>query len=318
MSDTLAPSPHRSSLWLGLMAASSLVMGCVDPDESLDEPLDEAEDLIEPDEAPEPWAAGDVRLVGATRGTSQSGTPRIRVPNGTEVGDLLLLFLHRTDDTNFWADNSAGDRLADRISPTRGDAWKGPVATCAFDNSNGDFDCAGKQSDLNQVLYWKRATADDLRKDGTEFERLSIDFPGSKPAWVIMATVENGGASSNPVRAWKGQTSCDGIEGTRFPSVTSSSSNPIRAGDLLLLSQSFDDGSGSPGYVSSGSFVFPSSSPITRYQYVIDDDEAGHLYGRVLGANGSTSSYQTNGDPNRSLDKCKDIAVSIVIRKSGT
>jgi hypothetical protein len=87
-----------------------------------------------------------------------------------------------------------------------------------------------------------------------------------------------------------------------------------RAGDLLLLSQSFDDGTSSQ--VSSSSFT--AQSPITRYRQVLDLDEAGHLYGRVRTADGTTSVYETNGDSSRNLYSCKDIALSIVIRRSGT
>ncbi|HAP38645.1 MAG TPA: hypothetical protein DCQ94_02690 [Nitrospira sp.] len=327
MSDpsTLASlSPRRSPLWLSLVAASSLIVGCVDEeldalgDDPTDDPTDPLSDdgdiTTESDGEPETWAVGSVAVIATTGGTDQGGTPTIRVPNGTRAGDLLLLFLHRTDDTNFWANNGSGDRLSDRLRPWRSGGWKGPVATCAFDNSAGDFDCAGQQNDLNQVLYWKKATTDDLRpdpRDSTRYEPLTIDFPGSRPAWAIMATVRNGGASSNPVRAWAGQTRCDNVEGTRFPAVSGA-----KAGDLLLLSQSFDDGTGSPGYLSSSSFT--ARSPITRYRQVLDRDEAGHLYGRVLTADGTTPVYETNGDPDRNLSHCKDIAVSIVIRRSGT
>ncbi len=321
-SSTLASAPsHRPSLCLGLLAASSMLAGCVvdDPsdeptDDSIDEPTDDVDSSTDSDGVGETWAAGPIAVVATTGGTDQGGTPTIRVPNGTESGDLLLLFLHRTDDTNFWANNSSGNRLVDRLSPWRSGGWQGPVATCAFDNSAGDFDCAGQQNDLNQVLYWKKARADDLRtdpNDSSRYEPLTIDFPGSHAAWAIMATIRNGGASSNPVRNWAGQTRCDNIEGTRFRAVSGA-----KAGDLLLLSQSFDDGTGSPGYVSSSSFT--AQSPITRYRQVLDRDEAGHLYGRVLSTDGTTSVYETNGDPDRNLSSCKDIAVSIVIRRSGT
>ena len=302
---------------LSLLAASSLFVGCVAED-TLEVPTDQPADVdagvesTAPDELPETFAAGPIAVVATTAGTDQGGTPILRVPNGTQPGDLLLLFLHRTDDTNFWANASSGNRLSDRLRPWRSGGWQGPVATCAFDNSNGDFDCGGQQNDLNQVLYWKKATTDDLRldpSDSSRYEKIAIDFPGSHPAWAIMATVRNGGASSNPVRAWAGQTRCDNLEGTRFPAVSGG-----RAGDLLLLSQSFDDGLSSG--VSSRSFT--AQSPITRYRQILDNDEAGHLYGRVLTEDGTTSSYQTNGDADRNLSSCKDIAVSIVIRRSGT
>ncbi len=299
----------RSTLWLSCLAASTLLVGCVDPDESFDEPIDDAAEITDP-EVSALAAVGDIAYVASTGGTAQNGTPTIRVPNGTQAGDLLLLFLHRTDDTNFWASNSSGDRLVDRLRPWRSGGWSGPVATCAFDNSAGDFDCAGQQSDLNQVLYWKKATTDDLRRDpgdNTQYERMTIDFPGSHPAWAIMATIRNGGSSSNPVRAWKGQTRCDNISGTTFPSVTGN------AGDLLLLSQSFDDGSGSR--LTSSNFT--AGSGITRYRQVLDHDEMAHLYGRPLTSTGATPVYQAiGGSPAPS--SCKDIAVSIVIRKTGT
>lgn len=324
---TLAAAPsHRSSRWLSLLAAaSSLLVGCIEPldeplddgvdaavDEAIDEPSDDTADDTGADGAVEARSADPIALLATTGGTDQGGTPTLRVPSGTQPGDLLLLFLHRTDDTNFWASNSAGNRLQDRLRPWRSGGWQGPVATCAFDNSAGDFHCGGQQSDLNQVLYWKKATTDDLRRDpgdSSQYEPLRIDFPGSHPAWAIMATVRNGGASSNPVRAWAGQTRCDNLEGTRFPAVSGA-----RAGDLLLLSQSFDDGTGSG--VSSSSFT--ARSPITRYRQVLDRDEAGHLYGRVLTADGTTSVHESNGDASRNLSSCKDIALSIVIRRSGT
>jgi hypothetical protein len=171
----------------------------------------------------------------------------------------------------------------------------------------GDFNCEGRQADLNQVLYWKKATADDLRKDGSQFEKLAIDFPGEKPAWAIMATVRNAEANSNPVRAWKGQTKCDKIRGTRFPSVSGNKS------DLLLLTQSFDDGK--DNNISSGSFT--ANSGFTRIAQVIDEDESGHLYSRLLTATGDTSQYETNGGSG-SPAECKDLAMSIVIKKAGT
>lgn len=294
-----------SIVGLGLVAASSLLAGCVS-DAELPEDGEVIDEETSINEAEATTLASDPVFVGATTGTAQNGTPTIRVPNGTAAGDLLLLFLHRTDDTNFW-DGPA--QLQARLSPWRSGGWQGPVATCAFDNSAGDFDCAGRQADLNQVLYWKKATADDLRRDGSQFERLTINFPGSHPAWAIMATIRNAVTTSNPVRAWQGQTKCDNVRGTRFPSVSG------RAGDMLLLSQSFDDGYGQGHNVSSGSFT--AQAGFTRRAQVIDFDEAGHLYSRVLTATGATAQYESNGGSGN-LSACKDIAVSIVIKKAGT
>jgi hypothetical protein len=293
----------RSSVWVGV-AASSILLGCVS--DAADELPGGGEDGVDiAESSPEALAGADPAFVSATTGTDQHGSPSIRVPNGTVAGDLLLLFLHRTDDTNFW---DGPTQLKGRMSAWRSGGWQGPVATCAVDNGpRGDFDCKGKEADLNQVLYWKKATADDLRKDGSQYEKLTVNFPGSHPAWIIMATIRNAETSSNPVRAWTGQTTCDKILGTRFPSVSG------KSGDLLLLSQSYDDGKNTG--VDSGSF--PAKSGFTRRAQILDNDEAGHLYSRLLTATGATAQYETDAGTG-SLHPCKDLAVSIVIKKAGT
>lgn len=302
--NTVSTSLLRSSVWAGVMTTSGLLLGCVA--ETGDELPDDQEDSFDLVEAEAEALADAPVFVGASTGTDQKGSPGIRVPSGTAAGDLLLLFLHRTDEGNFW---DGPGQLRGRLSPWRSGGWQGPVATCAIDNDPKvqDFDCQGRQADLNQVLYWKKATADDLRKDGSQYEKLVVNFPGSHPAWAIMATIRNAETGSNPVRAWKGQTKCDKIRGTRFPSVSG------KSGDLLLLSQSYDDGRGAG--VSSGSF--PAKSGFTRRAQVIDNDEAGHLYSRLLTATGSTAEYETDAGSG-SLHACKDLAVSIVIKKAGT
>lgn len=302
----------RTVFTIGLLATSGLMAGCLAEDEFGDDPNPDQVEASDDgaDDGPVPFAAGDPYVASTTTGKAQDGTVRIAIPAGTSSGDLLLLFLHRTDDANFW-DGRA--QLAGRMTPDDVDDWNGPVAKCSFDNSAGDFDCAGSdQTDLNQVLYWKKATSADTGGKAT-----TIDFPGSHPAWAIMARVPNGGASSNPVRAWKGQTSCDNLRGTKFPSVSGA-----KVGDLLLLSQSFDDGYRKPdgsrdNWIESTNFTAPSG--FSRKAYVIDKDEAGFLYSKTLtstSATGTPASIgpETDGD----VDKCKDIGVSIIIRKTGT
>jgi hypothetical protein len=292
-----ATLPRPASVGFVVMAASALLFGCGARTQG--QPSNNMESC--PDVAA---GAGVPVFIGATTGIARDGTPSVRVPNCTAPGDLLLLFLHRSDGENFW---DGPTQLQASLRPWRSGGWQGPVARCAVNNDDGDFDCQGKEDDLNQVLYWKKATTDDLRKNGDQYEQLKINFPDDDPAWAIMATIRNGGSSSNPVRSWRGQTSCDKIAGTRFPSVSGN------AGDMLLLSQSFDDGASSG--ITSGSFT--ANSGFTRDAQVIDKDEAGHLYSRLLTTTGSTTAYETNGGSG-SPSTCKDIAVSIVIRKSGT
>jgi len=286
-----------ASMLVGFAAA---IPGCVASSDD-----DELDDVSGDDaESASAVIAGNPYVASTTTGKAQDGTVKISIPSGTASGNLLLLILHRTDDVNFWDGPS---QLAGRMTPDDVDDWNGPVAKCSFDNTAGDFDCAGgNQNDLNQVVYWKKATAADVGGKVT-----TINFPGSAPAWAIMARIPNGGSSSNPVRAWVGQTSCDKIRGTRFPSVNGNS------GDLLLLSSSFDDGAGVPGYITSSNFTAPSG--FTRSAFVIDKDEAGYLYSKPLTATGATGTPASVGpESDSSVSTCKDIAVSIVIRKTGT
>lgn len=299
---------------IGFLATASLGFGCMtEADLGEDVEVEESEEVEEADgagEAPVPFAAGDPYVASTTTGKAQNGTVGIKIPAGTASGDLLLLFLHRTDDANFWDGPS---QLAGRMTPDDVDDWNGPVAKCSFDNTAGDFDCAGTdRADLNQVLYWKKATAADVGGKAT-----TINFPGDHPAWAIMARVPHGGASSNPVRAWKGQTSCDRLRGTRFPSVSGG-----QVGDLLLLSQSFDDGYRKPdgsrdNWIESTNFTAPSG--FSRKAYVIDKDEAGFLYSKTLTSTSATGTPASIGpEDDRDVDTCKDIGVSIIIRRSGT
>jgi hypothetical protein len=301
---------QRSTIMMGVLASSGLLLGCVSDEEPIDDlEADEAEEVAGAGPEFAVLAAGDPYVASTTTGKAQNGTVAIRIPAGTAPGNLLLLVLHRTDDVNFW---NGATQLAGRMTPDNVDDWNGPVAKCSFDNSAGDFDCAGSdKNDLNQVVYWKKATSADVGGTAT-----SIDFPNSHPAWAIMARIPNGGASSNPVRAWKGQTSCDDIRGTRFPSVNGNS------GDLLLLSSSFDDGAidprtGASGFITSSNFTAPTG--FARNAYVIDDDEAGYLYSKQLVSNGATGTPASIGpESDGDVSRCKDIAVSIVIRKTGT
>ncbi len=290
-----------ASMLVGFAAA---IPGCVAPSDD-----NEVDEVSGADTESAPLVAGDPYVASTTTGKAQNGTVSISIPSGTASGNLLLLILHRTDDVNFWGGPS---QLADRMTPDDVDDWNGPVTKCSFDNSAKDFDCAGSdKNDLNQVVYWKKATAADVGGKVT-----TINFPGSHAAWAIMARIPNGHSSSNPVRAWAGQTACDKIRGTRFPSVNGNS------GDLLLLSSSFDDGDINPntkvsGFITSSNFTAPSG--FARNAFVIDKDEAGYLYSKPLAATGGTGTPASVGpESDGDVSPCKDIAVSMVIRKTGT
>ncbi|MCU0692442.1 MAG: hypothetical protein MUF54_13660, partial [Polyangiaceae bacterium] len=235
-----------SSVRLGLVVGSGVLLGCVGYDESEeDSPASVAQ------------AVTNITVMGTTTDKDQGGNLEIAVPSQAASGDVLLLFLHRTDGANIWNTST----LSSRMTPYRG--WNGPLASCAVDNGRGDFNCAGTEADLNQVVFWRAATSSDLGNT------LRINMPASSPAWAIMIAIR-GASTSNPLRNKAAQTACDKVKQTRFPSVSGG-----QTGDLLLLSQSFDDGSSSG--VNSSSFTAPSGR--ARFAYVIDKDEAGHLFG---------------------------------------
>jgi hypothetical protein len=243
--------------------------------------------------------SGNVEFVEATTDKNQGGNLAINVPPQTKRGDLLLLFVHRTDGPNLWTLNEF------RASMPGSSGWNGPLATCAIDNVAGDFDCGGQQGDLNQVIYHKRATASDLGA------RLDLDMPGSKPAWAVMAAIRGATTSATFTRTIGYGTPqsngtlnrCDQTGQTRFAPVPDA-----RQGDLLLLSQSFDDGANSPNSVEDNDFEAPLG--LSRYAYVIDNDEAGHLFGGLVTNDGGTPMYTTTGD---GAAHCKDLAISIAI-----
>jgi len=102
--------------------------------------------------------------------------------------------------------------------------------------------------------------------------------------------------TSDPVRDWSFK-GCDGEADSLFPSVYG------ETGDMVLLSQSFDDA------IAKAKFGPPSGT--NSFGYVSNSDEAGFLFGGILDATGETGPMRTQGDggPN-----CKDALVSLTIK----
>ena len=98
------------------------------------------------------------------------------------------------------------------------------------------------------------------------------------------------------MRDWANE-GCDGDEDSLFPSVHG------EAGDLLLLSQSYDDA------IAQAKFGAPSGTE--SFGYVSDSDEAGFLFGGTLASSGDTGVMRTQGDGGSS---CKDALVSLTIK----
>ena len=114
------------------------------------------------------------------------------------------------------------------------------------------------------------------------------------PGWAILIALR-GAATTDPVRAWSHE-GCDDHSDSMFPSVYG------EAGDMVLLSQSFDD--------AIGESKFGAPDDMTTLGYVSQSDEAGFLFGGILTETGDTGPMKTHGEGG---PKCKDALVSLTI-----
>ncbi len=242
----------------------------------------------------EPPQAGRITHIGTTRVYDSNGQGlRISRPSGSTIGDLLVLILHRTDDD----------------LPLRVDGWTRAAECYKRDNGyqcSTEKDCTrwhnskfcayfgdrGREGhDLAQAIFYRTVGAGEPASYGFN---LNVDSSGH-PGWAFLSALR-GAATSNPVRSWS-HTGCDRSSASVFPSVYG------RAGDMLLLSQSYDDA------IAQSRFGAPSGTK--TFGYVSQSDEAGFLFGRVLSATGNTGTLRTTGSGGSS---CKDALVSLTIR----
>ncbi len=233
-----------------------------------------------------------IKHIGTTQIWDKDGQGiRINRPSGSQAGDLLVLVLHRTDD----------------MLPFEVSGWK-RAAECYKEDNGYDClvvkDCTSVSGgfctrfknkyngrDLAQTVFYRTVGSSE---QGSYTFNLNQDSSGH-PGWIIL-TALRGANTSNPVRDWafKG---CDGSPDSLFPSVQG------EKGDMLLLSQSFDDA------VSKSLFGAPSG--MQTFGYVSNSDEAGFLFGSVLSASGQTGVKKTSGS---GASSCKDALVSLTIK----
>lgn len=235
---------------------------------------------------------GSITHVGTTQVWDGDGQNlRINRPSESREGDLLVLVLHRTDDLLPYA-VSGWNRAAECYKEDNGYQCL-TVADCS--SSSGGF-CTRFSSkyngrDLAQTVFTRRVGASESSSYTFNLNQDSSGHPG----WAILSALR-GANTSSPVRAWA-HKGCDGDADSVFPSVDG------RKGDMLLLSQSFDDA------VSRDKFGAPSG--MSTFGYVSNSDESGFLYGGVLSADGATGTRQTSG---AGASNCKDALVSLTIR----
>lgn len=216
----------------------------------------------------------------------------IERPSASAEGDLLVLILHRTDDdlplfVDGWtrvAECYKGDNAHDCGTEATCTTWHDDPAYCAA------FDGSGDGHDLAQAVFYRVVGVGE--PTAYSFD-LNLDTTGA-PGWAILTALRNA-ATTDPVRDWAG-VGCDRDLNSVFPSVDGV------AGDMVLLSQSFDDPTASE------SFTAPPGTELLGY--VSMSDEAGFLFGGILGATGATGPMETGGPGGPG---CKDALISLTV-----
>lgn len=241
-----------------------------------------------------PGGDGNITHVGTTETYDSNGeNVRVNKPSGTQTGDLLVLALHRTDDY-LPLRLSGWTRAAECLKRDNGyDCSTYEDCTDWRDNTFCErFGDSGRGArDLAQAIFYKRVSSNEPSSYTFDMNPSSSGHPG----WAIL-TALRGANTSDPVRDWSHE-GCDNNADSLFPSVYG------QAGDMVLLSQSFDDA------VAQSKFNAPDDT--TTFGYVSQSDEAGFLFGGTLDSNGETGSMKTHGD---GASSCKDALISITIK----
>lgn len=172
---------------------------------------------------------------------------KIKVPQGTKYGDLLLLVLHRTDDYLPMGMGGGWTRAAECFKTRNSydcSTYK-DCERCVTDRRTKNVFCEsfkrngqlgkrtnGRGRDLAQVIFYKAAGKAELRGSKSIEINFSPEPERTKPAWMFLSAFR-GADTKDPIRDWSG-TGNDGSGHSVFPSISG------RRGDLLVLSQNCD------------------------------------------------------------------------------
>jgi hypothetical protein len=223
---------------------------------------------------------------------------KIDRPSGSVPGDLLILALHRTDD-HLPLVVAGWTRAAECLKRDNGYDCSEAADCQKWNTTNNkfcdDFGSGGGARDLAQAIFYRKVGSTEA---GSYTFNMNVDASGH-PGWAIL-TALRGADTTSPVRGWANK-GCDNKSGSAFPSVSGV------AGDMLLLSQSFDDS------MSESRFLAPPGA--TKFGYTVGNDETGFLFGKLLTATGQTGVLTTQGSGSSSQGQwCKDALVSLVIK----
>ncbi|KAL3792097.1 LOW QUALITY PROTEIN: hypothetical protein ACHAW5_006742 [Stephanodiscus triporus] len=242
--------------------------------------------------------------------SKRSGNIKIHVPQDTQIGDTLFLFLRLT----FCSGKFQHDLLpnppsiicqsrTDGFLPIRLDQWT-RGAEC-FKSNNDQDDCLrasdciqedgpyclkfrrgnrlGEGKDLSSIMFYRKVTEDD---PGC----WNIELRGNTTTWAVITAITNVN-EQRPIVSAIG-ASCDNATDSVFPSVYG------RDNDVLLLSQSFDD------TASESDFKPPDGTSLLGWTR--SDDEVSYI-------RGSAGKLITGGQGG---PKCKDALVSVVVNRA--
>ncbi|MEM9454541.1 MAG: hypothetical protein AAGF11_10205 [Myxococcota bacterium] len=238
---------------------------------------------------------GGITHIGTTETYDSNGQDlSIDRPSGSQSGDLLLLFMHRTDD-ELPLELDGWTRGASCFKQDNGyDCYT--ADDCVEYRNGGEF-CARfgekrhRGRDLAQAVFYREVSSGEPSEYEFDLNRDSSGHPG----WAIL-TALRGARTNDPIRDWSHE-GCDDNSDSKFPSVFG------QAGDMVLLSQSFDDA------ISKSKFNPPDDTE--DLGYVSQSDEAGFLFGGILSSTGDTGSMKTHGAGGPS---CKDALVSLTVK----
>ena len=228
---------------------------------------------------------------GSTNAYDEDGNMSWEIPKNAEAGDLLLLFMSRTDD----------------YLPIQLPGWN--YAASCFKSNNGQEKCLtindcktmlneaycqkfwnGRGKDLATVVFYKEYQQNEPLI-------FKYEILGNNPGWGFLLAIK-GVDASNPIRGFSG-TSADGNRNSVFPSVYGGEKD-----DILLLSMAFDD------TTEKNDFLPPSGTDFINF--VNGKDEAGYIFSKVLTSNGETGELESIG-PGGSSNK--DALISLVLKK---
>ena len=227
-------------------------------------------------------------------------TITIKRPSQSEPGDLLLLFLSRTDDylplyLDGWITGPACLKTENRQDTchTVDDCTKWSGDYC-MEFGHPYYD----GGDLATAVFYRIVQTNEPSQ--YIFDLWCWDR--CKPAWAILTALR--GADRQYPIVDSATMSMDFLEASGFPSVEGGS-----PGDKLLLYMAFDDGYDSGVHT----LTFQPPEGTTRYSYIIGEDEAGFLFAEDLTSWGETGQKITRGPGIRF--RAKDASKTFVLQR---